>query len=440
MLTPPRARLIARLFVENLVDQDFYLEWYLSCLENASLESFPIWMLLLGIHWEYVVRFRKRGRRVAEILLEKLRQSEVLEPKQTYRALNARVSALICRLVRESPSSLVLSASWERYGHLVSSALGQGNDHETAFKSLQTRNLRVQKTSVHRHTPRRSSRQQVIRLLDTSRFGYDIPALSQACLTTELDREALVAGLLEWTATRFRHGLDRVYIAARLLRRWKNQGLAIESYILLFLSRSPPGTTMDIENVYHVVVELIRSQTFSVGRYLQWLVSRGAIERSQHQSPSAASRPHDIELLRQIPAHRLPHHLLNFRNSLMARAGLSFKEADVTRAVKARLRRQAPLMFRQEVEMDGGMDLDISEDSLTWSVKSEVGQWIRSCVSGHYDSRSRSVFNDLYERLYAFTLYDILTVVQVRRRCQLSLRPNFSRRGISWKNSEIYQC
>lgn len=388
MLTPTSARLIARLFVENLVDQDFYLEWYLSCLENASLESFPIWMLLLGIHWEHVVRFRKRGRRVAEILLEKLRQVDVLESKQNNRALNARISALIRRLVRESPSSLILPASWERYGHLILSALEQGDDHEAVFKPLQARNLRVQKTSVHRHTPPRSSQQQVIRLLDTSRFGYDIPALSQACLNTELDHEALVSCLLEWAATRFRHGLDRVYIAARLLRRWKNQGFAIENYILLFLSRTPPGTTMDMENVYHVIVELIRSQTFSVGKYLQWLVSSGVIAR---QNPDQPSRPHDIELLRQIPAHRLPPHLLNFRNSLMARAGLSMNEADVARAVKAKLRQQAPLMFRQKAEASNGMDLDISKDSLTWSVKSEVGQWIRSCVYEHFDSCSRSI-------------------------------------------------
>ena len=30
-------------------------------------------------------------------------------------------------------------------------------------------------------------------------------------------------------------------------------------------------------NVYHVISELIRSRSFSVGRYLQWLMARGVV-------------------------------------------------------------------------------------------------------------------------------------------------------------------
>lgn len=70
-------RLTARLFFENLLDQDCYLDWYLSSLENASLDTLPIWLLMLGVYWDHLVRFRKRARRLAELLLEKLRQVSV---------------------------------------------------------------------------------------------------------------------------------------------------------------------------------------------------------------------------------------------------------------------------------------------------------------------------------------------------------------------------
>lgn len=66
--------LTARLFFENLLDHDHYLEWFLSSLEAASISGLPIWLLMLGIYWKDILRYRKRGRRLAEILLVKLRQ------------------------------------------------------------------------------------------------------------------------------------------------------------------------------------------------------------------------------------------------------------------------------------------------------------------------------------------------------------------------------
>jgi hypothetical protein len=74
LLTTFRVRLMARLFFENLLDQDCYLEWFLSSLENATADTLPIWLLMLGIYWDHILRYRKRGRRLAEVLLEKLRQ------------------------------------------------------------------------------------------------------------------------------------------------------------------------------------------------------------------------------------------------------------------------------------------------------------------------------------------------------------------------------
>ncbi|KAL1962441.1 hypothetical protein VTN77DRAFT_9712 [Rasamsonia byssochlamydoides] len=398
-------RLAARLFFENLLDQDCYLDWYLSSLENASLDTLPIWLLMLGIYWDHLVRFRKRGRRLVELLLEKLRQATTTEPKELLKPLVDRISLLVRRLSREQTSSVVLPRSWDRYHDVLSSCLHLDDPTENAiFQSLQIRNARVQQAKDYRKVAQRSPQQQIIHLLDAARSVCDVTALSEACLGTMADREALISELLEWTGTPFRQGLVRVYIAVRLLRKWKRLGIDVDAHIFSFLAKSREKFRLHMANIYHVVVELVRSQTFSVGRYLQWLVARGAIEQYRQQqlqgasseggtsqSSAATSLPGDIGLLSQLPVSRLPQHLRNLRDTLLARAGLTLSEEDVTRAVKADLRQRLPGLFRTGIDGDNAMICHIDHNHLSWSVKSEIGQWLRRGVSEHYKDSSRFV-------------------------------------------------
>jgi mediator of RNA polymerase II transcription subunit 12 len=71
-------RLAARLFLENLLDQDHFLEWLLSSFESAQLDTLPIWLLMTRIYWKDLLRYRKRARRLAECLLEKRRLVSLL--------------------------------------------------------------------------------------------------------------------------------------------------------------------------------------------------------------------------------------------------------------------------------------------------------------------------------------------------------------------------
>lgn len=66
--------LAARFFSENLLDHDHFLEWFLTSFEAASIGTIPIWLLMLGIYWNSIMRYRRRGRRLAELLLQKVRQ------------------------------------------------------------------------------------------------------------------------------------------------------------------------------------------------------------------------------------------------------------------------------------------------------------------------------------------------------------------------------
>ncbi|KAH8703880.1 putative RNA polymerase II mediator complex component Srb8 [Talaromyces proteolyticus] len=386
-------RLTARLFFENLLEQDYFLDWYLSSLESSTLDTTPVWLLMLGVYWESLVRFRKRGRRMAEALLEKLRQATIAEPRSTFQPLIDRVSLLVRRLCRETSSSIVLPRSWDQYQNIVSSTLNPEDVTEKAIlQSIVYRNIRVQKPKTFCQAIQRSPHQLVIKLLDSSLTTYDIAFLSNACLDVMADRGALVCEILEWAGSRFRHGLVRVYIAVRLLRKWKRLGIDIDAHIFSFITKTRDRDPASMANIHHIIAELIRSQTFSVSRYLQWLVARGAVEQYRQGSPEKVSPytvPIDIGLLSHIPANRLPRHLRNLRDMLMARAGLSLSEKEELRAVKADLKEKLPDMFDSEDNDESDMmRCEVDHANLTWSVKAEIGQWVRGAVSEHYGDSS----------------------------------------------------
>ncbi|KAL5358219.1 mediator of RNA polymerase II transcription subunit 12 [Aspergillus floccosus] len=369
--------LTARLFFERLLDDEQYLGWFLSSLEAAPLNTVPVWLLMLGIYWDSIMRYRKRGRRLAEALLEKLRQITNPEHATTLRPLIDRLSLHIRTLVVEHTSSVILPNSWAKYKDLVLSCLNmKDNTHRAIFQNVAERNARVQLSKDRQGSGQRSPQQRIIHLFDAVCSTHDVASAAAACLRTIDDKSLLVTKLLEWTATPFRCGLCRVYTAVRLLRKWKMSGVDIDTYILSFLTGSGNRSSLTMDNIYHVISELVRSQTFSVGRYLQWLMAKGV--SSSNQSDQSI----DLYLLKQLPMTRLPDYVRNLRNTLLYRAGIPATLEDSTIAeLKASIAGRLPNIFGDEVEHT--MEVESPSRDLTWAVKSEIGQWLRRGVSGH---------------------------------------------------------
>jgi mediator of RNA polymerase II transcription subunit 12 len=118
-------------------------------------------------------------------------------------------------------------------------------------------------------------RQKLISLLDNQTPHVDVRALS--VLTRDLvhDFNVLVSTLIEWSATLHRVGLSRIYIALRLLRHWKSEGIDLHPSIFSVMSDIRRLTILHPSNMYKLFGELVRSGLVSVGRYLQWLLARG---------------------------------------------------------------------------------------------------------------------------------------------------------------------
>lgn len=199
---------------------------------------------------------------------------------ETLQPLIDRLSRFVKKLVHEHPSSLILPNSWDTYKTQVSSSLDLAHKVDRdLFQGLAERNARVQRPRQPLQTAQHSPHQRIITLLDSIHSAHDISSVSPACLDAVDDRAALVSKLLAWLATPFRYGICRVYIGVRLLRKWKSTGIDVDGHVLAFLTQERDNKKLNMDNIYHAISELVRSQTFSVGRYLQWLMARGVTSR-----------------------------------------------------------------------------------------------------------------------------------------------------------------
>ncbi|RAH83067.1 mediator of RNA polymerase II transcription subunit 12 [Aspergillus japonicus CBS 114.51] len=383
--------LTSRLFFERLLDHDQYLSWFLLSLENASLNTIPVWLLMLGIYWNNIMRYRKRGRKLAEVLLEKLRQIKKSGHPEILQPLVDRLSRCIRRLVLEHTSSLILPNSWMTYKELISSCLNfNETPDQTMFHNLVERNSRVQLLKSQQEAKARPPQQKVISLFDSLRSAHDVSATASACLDAVTDKTVLVSKLLEWAATPFRHGSRRVYTSVRLLRKWKMSGIDIESHILNFVAGFDSNSRLNMEHIYHIFSELVRSQTFSVGRYLQWLMAKGLAHSPASENEAISN---ELRLLIQLPSHRLPEHVRNLRNMLIDRAGFSLdQENSLVAKLQMSIAGRLPHIFGSE--RSGVLKTNLSLPAeLTWAVKSEIGLWIRRGVAEHYRKPGRRYSN-----------------------------------------------
>ena len=60
------------LYAEQLIDQTSFLKWCLMYSEKSSIEVSPIIVLLIGIFWDDLIARRATGRKLTELLLDKV--------------------------------------------------------------------------------------------------------------------------------------------------------------------------------------------------------------------------------------------------------------------------------------------------------------------------------------------------------------------------------
>ena len=171
----------------------------------------------------------------------------------------------------------ILPHCWSKYQAVLKLCFDEedpGLDH--CFQQLRERNMRLCRPPCAEVVGLYSTpRQRLIALLDALGPDFDINTLSNAAKHIVDDPDILVSTLIEWSTTWYRAGVSRVYIALRLLRQWSKAGLILEQPVLRFISHFQNTPGLHKPSMYKLFAELIRSNLLAVGKYLQWLISRG---------------------------------------------------------------------------------------------------------------------------------------------------------------------
>lgn len=313
-------KLAASFYAEKLLDEAHYLDWIVSAFAAATLDMLPVWIVVVQVFWRDVTKFARRGRKLAESLLQRL---EVMAEagEQGNGVLRLRLQKLVSVLAVTSRGCLIMPHTWEKYKHLLAPKADDTTNTaaESAAVNITKRNERL--AAPLRKTPAntRCALLDLYTELDAMGLNVDIPTLTDKCLRAAGNSTTIVPALLSWASSPYRQGLARIYLAAGIIAQLRQSGEDTDSAVLGFL-QTP---TLQASNVYKVVVELVRTESFSTGRYMQWLITSGILS-SGEERPALA-----VGLLAAIPADALTGSLGSVRRTLLKRAGVFAEESGV---------------------------------------------------------------------------------------------------------------
>ncbi|KAI9754448.1 MAG: hypothetical protein M4579_004716 [Chaenotheca gracillima] len=372
-------RLSAHLFSEHLLDQEHYMSWVISSFEKASLDTLPVWLLNLRIYWKPLARCRKFGRRLVPSLFDKIELAKSSEKHDTSEDALKYMWALATDLIYGSPENLVNPTFWARH----SPALAKRHDvfrpsAQDRLKTIKERNEKLTSQIMERN-PTAVRARELYELLDTLPPHTPPKELSDQVLEILRNPRLIFQILFRWASSPHRTGISRVYTAVRLTRKLKKDHfLDTDEHILTAIS-TVIDESCDQSNIYLLMSELVRSNDFAVGAYLQWLIARGTLSRpGELENPSC-----EVCLLTQLPLTGLSPRLVNLRRLLLSNLGFPIlQEAVHTQQLYLQMQLLSPELFGSndsaEEIMPGFRPETLSEMSRTH--KSALGRWIRQCV------------------------------------------------------------
>ncbi|KAK4539851.1 hypothetical protein LTR36_010312 [Oleoguttula mirabilis] len=360
-------KLATSFYVEKLLDVDHYLDWIVSSFAEASVERLPIWIVMTQIFWKDMVRFTRRGRQVAESILARLHHLNGLGAEAN-KALKLRLQKLIAVLAVTNRGCLIIPQTWEKYKYLLTPASAPDVSNASMAENLAIRNERLAKPLVRTPASIRSTLVDLYAELDAVGLQVDIETLTDTCLTMMPATDTLVPALLDWASSPYRHGASRLYLAARLISNIRAMGHDTDSAILFYLDAlSATRAPAQVDGLYRVIGELVPLDGFSVGRYLQWLISSGALYTEQEAECATG-------LLAALPAGSLPMHVVNLRQTLLGRLeGAKGLQWLITAAVTA----FEDALSKSEAE---AMTLGLISDGWSLPVKVALTQHVRARI------------------------------------------------------------
>ena len=222
--------------------------------------------------------------------------------------------------------------SWPKYRDTLVENLP--SDLEPTQKALNAIHNRNSRLLINNCSSSPAGRKQLVRLLDGALREPDRELAAKCWATTE-NKNLIVKTLMEWATSFHRPGLAKVYVATALLQSWNLSRNVPTSAILDLLVHIDNQDKIRQHLVYHLVTELVRSDMFSVSRYMQWVIARGGYHDAADIEPEDG--PCSTRLLVEIPLHALSDKKKSERGALLRRAGnysVAQEDLDISNALK----------------------------------------------------------------------------------------------------------
>ena len=376
-------RLTTRLYLENLVDRDHYLDWIVKSFFASDNDRLPFWLMVVHIYKHDIVKFRRRAKQLGESLVYKylaLRHSK----QEVVLSLAAKLRSTIHGFAMNRAECFLVPDSWPNVREGLDECLNVEKPLERqTLDRLKRANERCMGSNRQQYITKPDPADIVVDILDSTKTPYDPAALSSKLTAACSDMEALFFSCLEWGTSKFRYGSARVYLVARLLRKWNRQGHDVESALLNFVAglHSLP-TAYNGDALSHLMAELSRSHTFPTSKYLQWLNVRGLPRSGTSLSTTKAEgvilqQCSDTgELLMHLSLLDVKSHVVNQRHALLARADF---DANVEMTAICRICQ----LLRQSLNSSEAPNIDIVRllPGWNWNVRLQISHWIRAFVS-----------------------------------------------------------
>ncbi|KAK5957339.1 RNA polymerase II mediator complex subunit [Knufia fluminis] len=363
-------QMCTRMYQENLLDRDHFLDWTVKNFADCKLGLVGAWLPLVQLFRLDLMRFRKRARNTAGAFMSRFK--ELLAMGATKSLIGEKLRSAIQGLANFRPACFLMPDQWQQNRDALRSCMNLDNEPERRlFEHIEKRNERLLGLDLKEDGETNNDR-NVFEVLDNASPPFDINQLSDNLSRLCPDHDKLSQMCIGWATSRFRGGKARIYLTARLLRRWYRAGFDIDTKLLTFFSQDHDPSMLDMDAYRHLFAELSRSQTFSKSRFLQTLSIRGTTELNVSEQTCST-------LLRDLCLADGEGHMVNLRSHLLkTQLGIVAVGNTTTQNFLAAIQRA---MHEAQLNPSSAHVVQLKFEEmrdLDWSMKFEISRWIRS--------------------------------------------------------------
>lgn len=383
-----------------------------SAVKDCTLNTAPIWLGVVFTHWTNLVRRREWARPVVDAIFDLLvtvsnnptslpntastdtTQIKSTDDNASYREMTYYLTRAAKRLLEEHPLALLAPDKWEKHRatlQKMSSTWATGVRVSLSMIDQRNDSFIQEQKGMSESFLGMTQRKKLVTMLEQPPKTLNPQLLLAHCREMIKANDHPVNILCEWATTSFRDGAFRIYVVTMVLQSLVSEGLEFTEkfydFIIACNERKINGVSID--NLAHLITELVRCQLFSISKYLTWMTSRGvlrpnswrpevcvAFQRSLSILTHLQFNNIDVQLIAALPTQSNESQVNFFRVSTLRTIGLRPNDEAIINTIKEQITQRWPAVYTHWFEQKKRKSV-IDHASLSWSVKADVIRYLR---------------------------------------------------------------